>query len=111
MSLANAGGGVNPRCDGTVTTLTALQGFQFIERARPIGTKQTRKTSIREDFAAGLTAGTVIGFVIGVADPLHLLSAARTRKTEAPMHRHLPPERRNFFREGFSCFSHQSVYP
>src|SRR3984885_776381 len=63
----------------------AFQGFQFIQRARPIGSQQTRKTAFSKHLAACLAARAVVRFIVGVANALHLLPATRTGLIEATM--------------------------
>ena len=50
--------------------LTALERFEFFQGARPVGSKQAREAAVGEYLASGLARGTVVGFVVGVADAL-----------------------------------------
>src|ERR1035438_8876321 len=82
--------------------LAALQGFQFLQRARPVLAEQTREAAVRQHLPPFLAARTIVGFVAGIADALDFLAAARARLAVAPMHGHPFAERghllRNFWR-------------
>ena len=55
------------------------QCFKFFESPRPILLEQMRKGTVCEQAAARLATRAVIGFVIGIANALHLGAAARAR--------------------------------
>src|SRR5205807_2119472 len=57
--------------------------------------QQTRQGPIREHPPAGLTRGTIVHLVFGVADPLDRRAAHRTRLAIPAVHRHLLAERRD----------------
>jgi hypothetical protein len=52
----------------------ALEGFEFIECAGPVGFQEAGEASICQDFSAGLAFRAVVGFVVGVADALDFFS-------------------------------------
>ena len=54
---------------------------------------------------------TVVGLVVGIANPLHLITASRTRQIEPPMHRHLRPEGRHLLRKALSRLGSKSIHP
>src|SRR5580658_10498274 len=53
----------------------------------------------------------IIGLIVGVADALYLVAAARARLPKAPVHRHLRPERRNPFGEFFPGLGCEPRHP
>jgi len=66
----------------------ALECFEFIEGARPVGAEQAGEAAVGQHLAARLAAGAVVGFVVGIADALDHLSAARAGLVEAAVDRH-----------------------
>src|ERR1039457_4254140 len=80
--------------------LAALEGFQLLQRARPVLAEQARETPVRQHLPARLAARTIVGFIAGITNALHLLAASRAWPPVAPMHRHPVAEsgllRRNF---------------
>ena len=65
-----------------------LQGFEFVERARPVLVQQAGKRAIGEQAAAGLALRTIVSLVARVADALDLGPASRTRLAVAAVNRH-----------------------
>src|ERR1700733_3620678 len=88
-----------------------LQRLQFIQRPRPIGAKQPRQGPIREHPAARLALRAIIGFVVGIANALHRLAAARARQPIAPMHRHVFTKRGHLFGKGLTRLRAQPLDP
>src|SRR6185437_15837380 len=89
----------------------AMQRFQLLQRARPVGPQQTREAAIGEHFATGLTSRAVIRFVIRVPNAQHRLAANRTRKLVTPMHRHFGTERSDLFGELLRGFLAKALHP
>src|SRR5580698_2654987 len=67
----------------------ALERLQLVQASRPIRAEQARQSPIGEQLSARLTAGTIIRLLVGVADTLHRITAARARLAVAPVYRHL----------------------
>src|SRR5205807_8337 len=67
----------------------------LFQRPGPVLLQQTRQGPIREHPPAGLTRGTIVHLVFGVADPLDRRAAHRTRLAIPAVHRHLLAERRD----------------
>jgi hypothetical protein len=91
--------------------LSFLQGFEFVERAGPVCAEEARQASVREDFSVGLAVGAVIGFVVGVADPLDGLAAGGAGLAKAAMDDHVFAEGGDFFGEGLGGFDVEAVDP
>jgi hypothetical protein len=87
----------------------ALEGFEFVEGARPVGAEQAREAAVGEDLAAGLAAGAVVGFVVGVADALDFLAAARAGLVELAVDGEVGAEGGDFFGKRFVGFGAQAV--
>jgi hypothetical protein len=86
------------RGDVWVRNLSFLQGFEFIERARPICAEEAREAAVCEDFSVGLAVGAVVSLVVGVADALDGLATGGAGLAEAAMDGHV-------FAEGAVTFS------
>ena len=67
------------------SVVAPAQGLEFFQSARPVLLEQARKRAVRQELAARLADGAVIGLVIGVADALHLGAAARARLAVAAL--------------------------
>src|SRR6201996_3769597 len=91
--------------------LFALERFQFVERARPVGAEESGERAVGEDAAVGLAGGAVVGFVVGVADALDGRAATWTGKIEVAVHGHFGTEGGDFFREAFLCLGVEAVDP
>jgi hypothetical protein len=89
----------------------ALEGFEFVEGAGPVGAEEAGEATIGEDFAAGLAMGAVVGLVVGVADALDGLAATGAGLAKAAMDRHFRAEGGDFFREALLGFSAETVDP
>src|ERR1039458_8929421 len=89
--------------------LAALEGFQLFQRARPVLAQQTREAAIRQHLAARLAARTIVGFIAGITNALHLLAASRAWSPVAPMHRHPVAESGHLLREFLAGFGAQPV--
>src|SRR5579885_1804792 len=94
-----------------VNPLLLLQGFQFIEGSRPIGAEQAREASISQDFSAGLAAGAIVGFIIGVSDTQNLLATSRTRFAVAAVYRHVIAEGGYLFGKFCFCLGPKAIDP
>jgi len=68
---------------------------QFVDGSRPAFLQQPRQGAVRQNHAAGLTAGAVVGLVLRVDDALHRRAAYRTGLAVAAVHRHFRPECRD----------------
>jgi hypothetical protein len=90
---------------------TALEGFEFVEGAGPVGAEEAGETTVGEDFAAGLAMGAVVGLVVGVADALDGLAAAGAGLAIAAMNGHFRTEGGDFLREALLGFSAEAVDP
>src|ERR1039457_6262981 len=66
--------------------LAALEGFQLLQRARPLLSQQPRESPVRQYLAARLAARTVVGFIAGITNAQHLLAASRAWLPIAPVH-------------------------
>ena len=88
-----------------------LQCFQFVERARPVGTEKARQAAVSEDFSSGLATGAVVGLVVGLADVLDLFAASRTQLAVTAVNGHLFAESRDLFGEAAVSFGVQAVDP
>src|ERR1700677_1201731 len=75
--------------------LASLQRLQLIQRARPVLAQQPRQAAVGQHLAPCLAARAIVGFVVGVANPLHLFAAARARLVELSMDGELRPKRRH----------------
>src|ERR1700744_4770056 len=91
--------------------LFALERFQFVERARPVGAEESGERAVGEDAAVGLAGGAVVGFVVGVADALDGRAAAWAGKIEAAVHGHLGTEGGDLLGEVFLGFGVEAVDP
>src|ERR1039457_732200 len=91
--------------------LAALEGFQLLQRARPVLAEQARKAAIRQHLAARLAARTIVCFIAAVANALHLLAASRAWLPIAPVHGHPVAERGHLLREFLPGFGAQPVEP
>ena len=67
------------------SVVAPAQGLELFQSARPVLLEQARKRAVRQELAARLADGAVIGLVIGVADALHLGAAARARLAVAAL--------------------------
>jgi len=85
---------------GIGSGVRSAEGFEFFEGAWPVGSEQAREASVGEHLACGLAAGAVVGFVVGVADALDLLTAARAGVAVAAVRGHVFAECGDFFGEG-----------
>src|SRR5438270_6149332 len=91
--------------------LAALQGFEFFEGAGPVGAQQAREAAIREDFSGGLAAGTVVGFVVGVANALDSFSTSEAGLAVAAMDLHIWAKGGHFFGKGGGRFCAETIDP
>src|SRR5436305_1127222 len=89
----------------------ALQRFQFVERTRPVGAEQARKTAVGEHFAASLALRAIVGFVISVTNAQDLLTAARTWLAVFAVNRHLGAERGDFLGKFLGGFGGEAINP
>ena len=89
----------------------ALQGFQLIEGARPVGAEEPGEAAVGQDLSAGLAAGAVVGFVVCVANALDLLAAARAGLAKAAVDGHLRTKCRDLLREAPLRFAPHAVRP
>ena len=71
-------------------------GSKIVEISWPVVLEQARKRAVGEDPAFGLTAGTIVGFVIGIADSLHGCAAYWAGLTEPAVNSHLGTKRGDF---------------
>ena len=74
--------------------------LQLLDRARPVGTQQTRQTAVGQDPPARLAAWAVVGLVFRVSDALDRGAAGRAGLPEAAMDRHPGPKRGDPLRKG-----------
>src|SRR5580692_1254379 len=89
----------------------ALEGFEFVEGARPVGAEQPRQAAVGEDFAACLAGGTVVGFVVGVSNTLNGRAATRAGLAEAAVDCHFRTECSDAFGKLFSGLGGEAVCP
>src|ERR1022692_207929 len=87
--------------------LAALEGFQLLQRARPLLSQQPRESPVRQYLAARLAARTVVGFIAGITNAQHLLAASRAWLPIAPVHGHPVAERGHLLREFLPGFGAQ----
>src|SRR5215469_4145554 len=73
--------------------------------------QQAGEAAVGEDFASGLAAGAVVGFVVGVANAENLIAATRAGLTVAAMHSHSFAKGSDLFREGGGGFSAETIEP
>src|ERR1035438_8388664 len=71
--------------------------------------QQAREAAVGQHLSAGLAAGAVVRLVVGIADALDFLAAARARKAEAAMHGHLLAKSSHLLRESDKRFGAQPV--
>ena len=95
---------------GTGKMFVALP-LEIVEMAGPIIFQQPRKRSIGEDFSLGLAARAIVGFMIGVSDPLHRRAAEGTRFAKPAVNGHPGTKRRDFLRNPIAGFRSQTVDP
>src|SRR5262249_9027686 len=69
--------------------------FEFVERARPVFAQQAAQRAVGQEFAAGLAACAVVGFVRGVTDALDFGAAARARFAITSVDGHVGTKRRD----------------
>src|SRR6185437_11228960 len=91
--------------------LSPLERLQFVQGARPVRSQQPRQTAVDEILAPGLAAGTIVGFIIGVANALNLCATSGTWFPIAPMNSHALAECGDLFRECAGCFRTQAAGP
>src|ERR1017187_4595660 len=91
--------------------LAALEGFQLLQRARPVLAEQARETPVRQHLAARLAARTIVGLIAGVANAQHFFATSRTGLAVAPMHGHPIAESGHLLREFLAGFGAQPVEP
>ena len=94
-----------------LNALAALEGFHPVKGAREVRAQQPGETSVSQDLSAGLAASTVVGFVVGVANALDGITAARAGLAEAAMYRHLRAKRCDLFGEAPFRFGPETGYP
>ena len=97
-------------CPGSYSTAPI---FQFFQGSRPVFAKEAAEAAVGEDFAAGLAAGAVVGFVVGVADALDFCAAAGAGLAVAAVDGHAFAEGGHFFGEfvfGFGAESGDPVF-
>src|SRR5262245_26364609 len=85
--------------------------FQFCNRFRPIILEQFRQASVGEQFAFSLTPGTIVCFVLRVANPLHGCSAVRAWQPITTMNGHLRAECSDVLWEVIAGLSTQQIAP
>ena len=89
----------------------ALESFEFIERARPVGFQEAGEAAIGENFSSGLAAGAVVGFVVGVANALDFFSTGHAGLSIAAVNGHLFSKCGDFFGEGGFGFGAEAFDP
>ena len=96
---------------GATWLVRALEGFQFIQRAGPVGAEEAGEATIGENFAVRLAAGAVVGFVVGVADSLNFLAAPGAGLSVTAVRCHPLSECGDLFGEVGCCICAQTVNP
>src|SRR5215469_1537509 len=109
-----------PHPDGLVASVrrrtrasrsAALELFELLERLRPIALEQPRETAVGEELSASLTTRAIVRLIVGVADALHRIAAARAGLAKAPVHYHSFSKRSNALRERGAGFGLQPIDP
>ena len=85
--------------------------FKLFKGARPVFFQQTGQRPIRQQPAAGLTPGAVIGFSGGVANALNRFAANRTGFSIATVDSHVFAKGGHFFRKTIANFLSQPLGP
>src|SRR5437016_10917425 len=78
---------------------------------RPVFAQQPRQGAIGEELSASLTRWTIVSFVRGVANALHLAAAAGARFFVATMYCHAGAKCRYLFRKFVTRFFAQTFNP
>jgi hypothetical protein len=98
------------QCSKVISSAT-LESFQFVQGARPVGTQQSRQTTIGKHLAPRLAARAIVGLLVGVANAQDLVSTARTGFAITAMDRHVFAEGRHLFREFGLRFGAKPIRP
>src|SRR5579862_657150 len=85
--------------------------FELFESSGPVAVQKAGKGAICEKLAAGLAVHTVVGFVVGVANPLDRRAALDARLAIPAMNRHVFAEGGYLFREIAAGLVAQSLGP
>ena len=96
---------------------TGLVGLMFLsflklfQRLRPILFQKRRERAIREKFAIGLAAGTIVGLVVCITNALHGRAAIGARLAKLAMYSEPFTEGRDVFGEAIPGFPPQRFGP
>src|SRR2546423_7970439 len=90
----------NRACKGIHRRRGELAPGQLVDRLGPILLQQSRQRAIGEQLSVRLTARTIIGLVVGVANALHRRTADGAWLTKLSVDRHLVAECGDFCGEG-----------
>src|SRR5438270_4173227 len=85
--------------------------LQFLDRPRPVVFEQAGERPVGQNFTAGLAAGAVVRFVVGIHDPLNLRAADRARLAEFAVDRHVGTEGGHFLRPAVAGFGPLALQP
>src|SRR6516164_107044 len=96
---------------GKGSLLAALESLEFLERARPVRSQYPGQTAIRKNFSTRLASGTIVRFVVRVANPLNSFAAPRARLSIASMHYHFLAKRGHPLWKVSLRFCAQPVHP
>src|SRR5215468_7770017 len=91
--------------------LAALEGFELVEAAGPVGAQEAGQGAIGEEFSAGLAARAVVGFVVGVTNALNLIATPWAGLAIATMDGHAFAECSDLLRESRLCLGLQAIDP
>ena len=96
---------------GRVAGLLFGEEFEFGEGAGPVGAEEAGEAAVGEEFAAGLASRAVIRFVVGVADALDGMAAARAGLLVTAVDGHAFAEGGDVFREVAGGFGAEAIGP
>ena len=89
----------------------ALEGLEFGQGARPVGTEQPGEAAIGEDFASRLAGRAVVRLVVRIANAENLVPAAGTGLPVAAVDGHALAEGSDFLWERDNGFGAEAVGP
>src|SRR5262249_28117423 len=78
---------------------SALPLLELLEGLRPVATQELRQRAVREELPTRLARRAVVGFVLGVDDPLDRRAAVGARLPVSAVHGHALAERRDLLRK------------
>jgi hypothetical protein len=85
--------------------------LEFIKVARPIIFQEPGERAVGEYSPAGLASGTVVGFIVGIADSLHGSATDRAWFVEPAVHRHPGTKRGDLFGKAVSRLGAETLDP